>query len=157
MNEDQSNLSAGRNAKSLNIILRSYLFFAAIVFSGTAVAKLLSDFSDEELKSYDPFLRFLTAGQLIVLVALLEIGLRFALGDVVVVAVCVLSDWVCLGAFGRRKLQMLGSRLAVGKDGRLYGGFSKYDSIGNNASDWRRFDVADSKESNCNPPEARQQ
>ena len=74
MNEDQSNLSAGRNGKILGVILRSYLFFAAIVFSGTAVAKLLSDFGDTELKSYDPFLRFLTAGQLIVLVALLESG-----------------------------------------------------------------------------------
>lgn len=54
MNEDQSNLSTGQNGKNLNIILRSYLFFAAIVFSGTAVDKLLSDFSDEELKSYIP-------------------------------------------------------------------------------------------------------
>lgn len=52
---------------------------------------------------------------------------------------------------------MLGSRLDVEKDGRFYGGFRKHDSIDNNANDWRRFDVADSKESNCNPPEARQQ
>ena len=74
MNEGQSNLSVRRNGKILGVVLKSYLFFAAIVFSGTAVAKLLSDFSDEELKSYDPFLRFLTAGQLIVLVAPLEIG-----------------------------------------------------------------------------------
>ena len=68
------NTNKKSDAKNLNVILKSYLFFAAIVFSGTAVAKLLSDFSDTELKSYDPFLRFLTAGQLIVLVALLEIG-----------------------------------------------------------------------------------
>ena len=74
MNEAQSNLLAGRNGKILGVILKSYLFFAAIVFSGTAVAKLLSDFSDTELKSYDPFLRFLTAGQSIVLMVLLEIG-----------------------------------------------------------------------------------
>ena len=123
------NTNKKNDAKSLNIILRSYLFFAAIVFSGTAVAKLLSDFSDEELKSYDTFLRFLTAGQLIVLVALLEIGVVvyvlfnffrrpvFALRSAMwlAVAVCVLSDWVC--AFGRRNLQMLGSRLAEKKNG----------------------------------------
>ena len=56
MNEDQSNLSArcGKH-KILDVILKSYLFFAAIVFSGTAVAKLLSDFSDGELKSIPSF------------------------------------------------------------------------------------------------------
>lgn len=83
--------------------------------------------------------------------------LRLALRHVHAVTVCVLSDWVCLCSFGRRKLQMLGSKLAVEKDGRFYGGFGKHDSIDNNANDWRRFDVADSKESNCNSPEARQQ
>ena len=164
------NTNKKNDAKSRNIILKSYLFFAAIVFSGTAAVKLLSDFSfsDVELRSYDPFLRFLTAGQLMVLVALLEIGVVvyvlfnffrrpvFALRSVMWLS----SLFACyrigfaFAPFGRRKLQMLGSRLAVGKDGRFCGGLGKHDSIGDNANDWRRFDVVDPKESSYNPPEA---
>ena len=102
MNEDQSNLSVRRNGKILGVVLKSYLFFAAIVFSGTAVAKLWSDFSDTELKSYDPFLRFLTAGQLIVLVALLEIG----------VVVYVLFNFFRRPVFALRSVMWLSSLFA---------------------------------------------
>lgn len=102
MNEDQFNLSARRDGKILGVILRSYLFFTAIVFSGTAAAKLLSDFSDTELKSYDPFLRFLTAGQLIVLVSLLEIG----------VVVYVLFNFFRRPIFALRSVMWLSSLFA---------------------------------------------
>ena len=71
-------------------------------FSGTAVPKLLSDFIDVGLKSYDPFLHFLTAGQLIVLVDLLEIG----------VVVYVLFNFFRRPVFALRSVMWLSSLFA---------------------------------------------
>lgn len=55
-------------------ILCGYLCFAAVIFAGTAVAKLLSDFSNPDLRGADPFVRFISAKHLMIFVAILEIG-----------------------------------------------------------------------------------
>lgn len=59
---------------NLKKLLSYYLYFASAVFLTTATSKLFSDFSSVSLKLMDPVLRIFTVGQLLVLVAAMEIG-----------------------------------------------------------------------------------
>lgn len=54
--------------------VRVYLASAVCIFVFTAAAKLTADYTPEELLLRDPFISFLTARQLVFLVAFIELG-----------------------------------------------------------------------------------
>ena len=55
------------------VVTRAYLLFAILVFTLTAFGKLTSNFSEQKLQSSDAFLSFIPAGQLLIMVAIVEI------------------------------------------------------------------------------------